>query len=48
MTHKIIDGKKQAQIIKDDVQARVSKLKSLGWQPRLISMDVGDSAAVSL
>jgi methylenetetrahydrofolate dehydrogenase (NADP+)/methenyltetrahydrofolate cyclohydrolase len=48
MSHKIIDGKKQAQIVKDEVQARVSKLKDLGWQPRLISIDVGDSAAVSL
>jgi len=48
MSHKIIDGKKQAQIIKDDVRVRVSALKALGWQPRLISIDVGDSAAVSL
>jgi methylenetetrahydrofolate dehydrogenase (NADP+)/methenyltetrahydrofolate cyclohydrolase len=48
MSHKIIDGKKQAQIIKDEVQARVAKLRVLGWQPRLISIDVGDSPAVSL
>ena len=48
MSHKIIDGKKQAQIIKDDVQARVATLKTLGWQPHLISIDIGDSAAVSL
>jgi len=48
MTHKIIDGKKQAQIVKEEVRERVSKLKSLGWQPHLISIDVGDSAAVSL
>src|SRR5258706_14739792 len=48
MSHKIIDGKKQAQIIKDEVQARALKLKDLGWQPRLISIDVGDSEAVSL
>ena len=48
MSHKIIDGKKQAQIIKDEVKARVSKLKELGWQPHLISVDVGDSGAVSL
>jgi len=45
MSHKIIDGKKLAQVVKDDVQARVLKLKELGWGPRLISMDVGDSAA---
>jgi methylenetetrahydrofolate dehydrogenase (NADP+) / methenyltetrahydrofolate cyclohydrolase len=48
MSHKIIDGKKQAQIVKDEVHGRVSLLKELGWQPRLISMDVGDSPAVSL
>ena len=48
MSHKIIDGKKQAQIVKDEVQVRVSKLKDLGWQPRLISIDIGDSEAVSL
>ena len=48
MDHKIIDGKKLAQTVKDDVHARVLKLKELGWQPRLISMDIGDSAAVSL
>jgi methylenetetrahydrofolate dehydrogenase (NADP+)/methenyltetrahydrofolate cyclohydrolase len=48
MDHKIIDGKKLAQGVKDDVQARVIKLKDLGWTPRLISIDVGNSAAVSL
>jgi methylenetetrahydrofolate dehydrogenase (NADP+)/methenyltetrahydrofolate cyclohydrolase len=48
MDHKIIDGKKLAQVVKDDVKARVTKLKELGWVPRLISIDVGDSAAVSL
>jgi methylenetetrahydrofolate dehydrogenase (NADP+)/methenyltetrahydrofolate cyclohydrolase len=48
MDHKIIDGKRLAQGVKDDVKARVTNLKDLGWQPRLISIDVGDSAAVSL
>jgi methylenetetrahydrofolate dehydrogenase (NADP+)/methenyltetrahydrofolate cyclohydrolase len=48
MPHKIIDGKKQAQIIKDEVRTRVNLLKELGWQPRLVSMDVGGSPAVSL
>ena len=48
MPHKIIDGKKLAQIVKDDVHIRVLKLKELGWQPRLVSIDIGDSAAVSL
>ncbi|HUG33893.1 MAG TPA: bifunctional 5,10-methylenetetrahydrofolate dehydrogenase/5,10-methenyltetrahydrofolate cyclohydrolase [Anaerolineales bacterium] len=48
MDHKIIDGKKLAQTVMDDVAARVLKLKELGWTPLLISMDVGDSGAVSL
>jgi len=48
MSHKIIDGKKQAQVIINEVQVRVSKLKDLGWQPHLISIDIGDSEAVSL
>ena len=48
MTHKIIDGKKHAQVVKDDVRARVGALKELGWTPRLISIDVGESGAVRL
>ena len=48
MSHKIIDGKKHAQIIKDEVHSRVTILKDLGWQPRLVSIDIGDSAAASL
>jgi methylenetetrahydrofolate dehydrogenase (NADP+) / methenyltetrahydrofolate cyclohydrolase len=48
MSHKIIDGKKQAQIVKEEVRARVNTLKDLGWQPHLVSVDIGDSAAASL
>ena len=48
MTHKIIDGKKHAQGIKADVKGRVDNLKELGWAPRLVSMDIGDSPAVSI
>ena len=48
MSHKIIDGKKYAQGIKDEVRTRVSTLRDLGWQPRLVSIDIGDSAAASL
>ena len=48
MSHKIIDGKKHAQIIKNEVRTRVSTLKELGWQPHLVSIDIGDSAAASL
>src|SRR5258706_8170799 len=48
MSHKIIDGKKQAQIVKDEVRSRVSTMKELGWRPHLVSIDIGDSAAASL
>jgi methylenetetrahydrofolate dehydrogenase (NADP+)/methenyltetrahydrofolate cyclohydrolase len=47
-SHKIIDGKKQANLVLDDIKARVTDLKNLGWQPRLVSIDIGDSPAVSL
>ena len=48
ISHKIIDGKNQAELIKDQVRTRVSVLKELGWQPRLVSIDIGDSPAVSV
>jgi methylenetetrahydrofolate dehydrogenase (NADP+) / methenyltetrahydrofolate cyclohydrolase len=48
LSHKIIDGKKLAQVVMDGVRTRVTLLKELGWQPRLVSIDVGDSPAVSL
>ena len=48
MPHKIIDGKKHAQVVKDDVRARVARLKELGWHPRLVSVDIGESPAVLL
>jgi methylenetetrahydrofolate dehydrogenase (NADP+)/methenyltetrahydrofolate cyclohydrolase len=48
MSHKIIDGKKHAQVIKNEVRVRVSTLQELGWQPHLVSIDIGDSAAASL
>src|SRR4030095_1187936 len=46
MSHKIIDGKKHAQIVKDEVRVRVSALKDLGWSPRLISIDIGEIGPV--
>ena len=48
MSHKIIDGKKLAQVVKDEVRSRVSTLRDLGWQPHLVSIDIGDSSAASL
>ena len=48
LSHKIIDGKKLAQVVMDGVRTRVTLLKEVGWQPRLVSIDIGDSPAVSL
>jgi methylenetetrahydrofolate dehydrogenase (NADP+)/methenyltetrahydrofolate cyclohydrolase len=48
ISHKIIDGKKQAKFVLDELRTRVIRLKELGWQPRLVSIDIGDSPAVSL
>ena len=48
MTHKIIDGKKHAEAVKADVSVRVAGLKALGWHPRLVSVDIGDSDATAL
>ncbi len=48
MDHKIIDGKKLAQTVKDDVRTRVTKLRELGWAPRLVSVDIGESPATAL
>ncbi|MCC6500493.1 MAG: bifunctional 5,10-methylenetetrahydrofolate dehydrogenase/5,10-methenyltetrahydrofolate cyclohydrolase [Anaerolineales bacterium] len=48
MDHKIIDGKKHALIIKDEVRGRVHALKDLGWKPRLVSIDIGEIGAVRL
>lgn len=48
MDHKIIDGKKHAQTIRDDIRKRVGALKELGWKPRLVSIDIGEIGAARL
>src|SRR5689334_5941910 len=48
ISHKIIDGKGQAERIKDEIRARVNVLKELGWQPRLVSIDIGDNPAIAV
>jgi methylenetetrahydrofolate dehydrogenase (NADP+)/methenyltetrahydrofolate cyclohydrolase len=48
VSHKIIDGKKHAQVVKDEVRVRVGALKDMGWAPRLISIDIGEIGAVRL
>jgi methylenetetrahydrofolate dehydrogenase (NADP+)/methenyltetrahydrofolate cyclohydrolase len=48
MSHKLIDGKAQAKVVKDEVRAQVAALKELGWPPRLVSLEVGGNAATAL
>lgn len=48
MDHKIIDGKKHAQLVKDEVCIRVGALQKLGWNPRLVSIDIGEIGPVRL
>ncbi|MCC6300413.1 MAG: bifunctional 5,10-methylenetetrahydrofolate dehydrogenase/5,10-methenyltetrahydrofolate cyclohydrolase [Anaerolineales bacterium] len=48
MDYKIIDGKKHAALIKEEVRGRVHRLKDLGWTPRLVSIDIGEIGAVRL
>lgn len=48
MTHKVLKGKVVAAPILDDVQERVMLLKEKGWVPRLASIEIGDTTAVSI
>ena len=48
LSHKIIDGKSQAERIKDEIRVRVKILMEMGWQPRLVSIDVGDNPAIAV
>jgi methylenetetrahydrofolate dehydrogenase (NADP+)/methenyltetrahydrofolate cyclohydrolase len=48
MSYKIIDGKAQAQVVKNEVRGRIEILMEKGWTPRLISASVGDNPAIEL
>ncbi len=48
MSHKLIDGKAQAKVVKDEVRARVVALKEMGWSPRLVSITAGGTPATRL
>jgi len=48
MTYKILDGKAHAQTIRDEVKARVATLKKAGWNPHLVSLQIGEHPAVDL
>jgi len=48
MSHKMIDGKAQAQTIHAELRLRVQRLREAGWNPHLISVTVSDNTAVAI
>ena len=48
MSANILDGKAIAKDILDEVSSKVPKLKTSGWDPKLISIKVGENPAVDL
>ncbi|MBT2130837.1 bifunctional 5,10-methylenetetrahydrofolate dehydrogenase/5,10-methenyltetrahydrofolate cyclohydrolase [Aliiroseovarius lamellibrachiae] len=48
MSATIIDGKSIAAKLRDDVAVRAGELADKGWQPKLVSLSVGDVAAAEL
>ena len=48
MSAKILDGKQISKDILDEVSFKVTELKSSGWDPKLISIKVGENSAVDL
>lgn len=48
MSHKLLDGKRIAAPIKEDVKHRIEAAKSKGWVPHLASIEVGETPAASL
>ena len=48
MSAHILDGKEIAREILEEVSAEVSELKTSGWDPKLISIKVGENPSVDL
>ena len=48
MSANILDGKEIAREILDEVSAEVSELKTSGWDPKLISIKIGENPSVDL
>ena len=48
MSAKLLDGKEIAREILEEVSAEVSELKTSGWDPKLISIKVGENPSVDL
>ena len=48
MSAKILDGKTIAKDILDEVSSKVTELKTSGWDPKLISIKIGENPAADL
>ncbi len=48
VSHKLLDGRKVAATILDEVARDAAALTELGWVPRLVSVTVGDEEAVDV
>lgn len=48
MTAVIIDGKALAATIHEEVATQSASLREAGWQPHLVSITVGDTAAAEI
>ena len=48
MSAKLLDGKEIAREILEEVSAEVSELKTSGWDPKLISIKIGENPSVDL
>ena len=48
MSANLLDGKEIAREILEEVSAEVTELKTSGWDPKLISIKVGENPSVDL
>jgi methylenetetrahydrofolate dehydrogenase (NADP+)/methenyltetrahydrofolate cyclohydrolase len=48
MGFKLIDGKAEAEKLKDEVRKRVATLNEIGWPPKLVSIEVTGNPAAAL
>lgn len=48
MNANILDGKTIAKDILDEVSSKVTELKTSGWDPKLISIKIGENPAADL
>lgn len=48
MSYKVIDGRAQAQVLKDTVREQVACLRELGWAQKLVSIEVAGTPATAM